>query len=77
MDLVCLVIVITCNSKFAYLDPIHGLTAKRPIDGVDGLPFVAGLLTLLRQYRSDMVKRFISLLCRYIKSTIDAQYSRY
>uniref|UniRef100_T1L5K1 Uncharacterized protein n=1 Tax=Tetranychus urticae TaxID=32264 RepID=T1L5K1_TETUR len=76
MDLVCLVIVILSNPKFIYVDKIHGLTAKKITDSADGQPFVTGLLTLLRQYRCDMVKRFISLLCRYIKSLVESSYPR-
>lgn len=43
---------------------------KEPIDGA---PFVAGCLTILRQFHSDHIEECVALFGQYIRSMVDAQ----
>ena len=49
------------------------MLAKRLPDPIDGAPFIAGCVTLLRQFHSDNTHHCLSLLGQYIRSTIETQ----
>ena len=43
---------------------------KEPLDGA---PFVAGCLTILRQFHSNHIEECIALFGQYVRSMVDAQ----
>ena len=49
------------------------MLAKRTSDPLDGAPFIAGCVTLLRQFHSDNSHHCLLLLGQYIRSTVETQ----
>ncbi len=49
------------------------MLAKRLPEPIDGAPFIAGCVTLLRQFHSDNTHHCLLLLGQYIRSIIDTQ----
>ena len=47
------------------------LVSKKPSEPVDGAPFVAGIVTLLKQFHSENTDQFLALLGQYVRSLID------
>jgi len=43
---------------------------KKPTDPLDGAPFIAGTVTLLKQFHSENTERFFALLGQYVRSAI-------
>lgn len=58
-------------AKLNYVKCVSTLTGKKPIEHVDGVSFVVGVLTLLRQFHSDIMLLFIEHAARYIASVAD------
>jgi len=46
------------------------LVCKRPAEPLDGAPFVAGTVTLLKQFHSENTEQFFALLSQYVRSMI-------
>ena len=44
-------------------------------DPLDGPPFIAGCITLLRQFHSDHTESFLAYMGQYIRSIMDTQIS--
>lgn len=74
VDWICLILVILVAQKLADAKSFHGLMAKKPTDSLDGSPFVMGLISFLNQFRVDVLRPFLKILSRYIKSTIESTY---
>ena len=51
------------------------MLAKRLPDPIDGAPFIAGCVTLLRQFHSDNTHHCLLLVGQYIRSIVDSQIS--
>uniref|UniRef100_A0A914XAT2 Uncharacterized protein n=1 Tax=Plectus sambesii TaxID=2011161 RepID=A0A914XAT2_9BILA len=51
--------VLSALPKLTYMDSI-GLIAKKPSDGLDGIPFVIGIATLLKQHHPSETAAFIN-----------------
>ena len=58
-------------NKFCYSKAIHGLTCKKG-EPCDGMPFVLGMLTILKQFHEDIMLRFIHLSSQFIETQIEA-----
>ena len=69
-DLIALTLVILINSKLIYIKNIQGLSCKKIADSCDGLPFIFGLLTLLKQHREEITIKFVANLGQYIYSQL-------
>jgi len=46
------------------------LVCKKASEPLDGAPFVAGTVTLLKQFHSENAERFFALLGQYVRSMI-------
>lgn len=53
------------------------MLAKKMPDPLDGAPFIAGCVTLLRQFHSDNTEHCLTLLGQYVRSMVDNQAQRY
>ena len=45
---------------------------RRATDPLDGAPFVAGCVTLLRQFHSDNTEHCLSLIGQYVRSMVES-----
>ena len=45
---------------------------RRGTDPLDGAPFVAGCVTLLRQFHSDNTEHCLALIGQYVRSIVEA-----
>lgn len=50
------------------------LVCRKPSDPIDGAPFIAGVITLLKQFHSDNVDKYLALCCQFIKSSVIQTY---
>ncbi len=49
------------------------MLGRKLSDPIDGPPFVAGCVTLLRQFHSDNTDQCIAYLGQYVRSMVDSQ----
>ncbi|KAI7690099.1 hypothetical protein SSS_07180 [Sarcoptes scabiei] len=65
--------------KFIYCKEINSLcsssSAQKLNESIDGLPFVFGLLTVLRQFHSDLAQRFFRFGSLFVNSWIQSSSS--
>ncbi|XP_023238570.1 WASH complex subunit 5-like, partial [Centruroides sculpturatus] len=59
-------------SKLNYVKNIDGLISKKTIEPIDGIPFVIGTLTLLRQFHQEKTGQFLAYLGQYIRSNVES-----
>lgn len=57
-----------CDDDNDTMNFLGGLASIRGNEGVDGEPFVVGLVTVLRQYHQDHTLRFLQLLAQCVTS---------
>lgn len=48
------------------------MVCKKPVDPLDGPPFIVGTLTLIRQYHTDNLDKFIALMGQYVRAMVVA-----
>ncbi|GAB0089628.1 hypothetical protein DMENIID0001_042040 [Sergentomyia squamirostris] len=65
-------LVIAHLPKFQFIKNLATLVAKKQSDQIDGAPFVAGIVTILRQFHPKITDLFLQYLCQYIVSFIEA-----
>lgn len=53
------------------------MLSRKSLDPLDGAPFVAGCVTLLRQFHSDNTEQCLQLLGQYVRSMIESHVTRY
>ncbi|XP_054154297.1 WASH complex subunit 5-like isoform X2 [Oppia nitens] len=75
LEMILLLMTITQMGKFVYLKSIHGLTAKKGSDLSDGLPFVFGVITLLRQFHENTIHQYIAHCSQYVCAQTEIQMS--
>ena len=65
------------NSSIEYLVFAGSLQLRKMSDKdpLDGPPFIAGCITLLRQFHSDHTESFLAYMGQYIRSLMEAQIS--
>jgi WASH complex subunit strumpellin len=64
-------LVVTANlPKLTYVKSVGELVCKKPAEPLDGAPFVAGAVTLLKQFHSENTDQFFALLGQYVRSMI-------
>eukprot|EP01063_Lacrimia_lanifica_P030284 TRINITY_DN4794_c0_g1_i1.p1 TRINITY_DN4794_c0_g1~~TRINITY_DN4794_c0_g1_i1.p1 ORF type:complete len:1175 (+),score=547.54 TRINITY_DN4794_c0_g1_i1:144-3668(+) len=67
-----LVLFVICHlGRFQYDPQSDSLVSKRKDDGIDGVPFVVGLVTILKQFHSDEKDAFVGYLCQYVRVLMD------
>lgn len=59
-------------SKLTYVKNIGGLISKKAIEPIDGIPFVIGTLTLLRQFHQEKTGQFLAYLGQYVRSNVES-----
>ena len=52
---------------------IGSMLCRRFSDPLDGPPFVAGCITLLRQFHTDKTEYFLEQMGQYVRSFVDSQ----
>ncbi|KPM05546.1 WASH complex subunit strumpellin-like protein [Sarcoptes scabiei] len=79
LDVILLLVVIAVMPKFIYCKEINSLcsssSAQKLNESIDGLPFVFGLLTVLRQFHSDLAQRFFRFGSLFVNSWIQSSSS--
>ena len=50
-------------------------TGRKATEPLDGAPFVAGCVTLLRQFHSDNTEHCLALIGQFVRSLIEVQVS--
>ncbi|CAG2161735.1 unnamed protein product [Oppiella nova] len=73
LELISFLLTITQIGKFVYIKAIHGLGAKKGSDHSDGLPFVMGMITFLRQFHENTTHQFISHCSQYVCAQTEIQ----
>ncbi|XP_065842936.1 WASH complex subunit 5-like isoform X2 [Oscarella lobularis] len=58
--------------KLAYHKSVGSMVCKKPVDPLDGPPFIVGTLTLIRQYHTDNLDKFIALMGQYVRAMVVA-----
>lgn len=58
-------------SKLVYVKNISTLIGKKPVDHIDGTSFIVGVLTVLKQFHSDVTHSFIEHIARYTTAIAD------
>lgn len=57
-------------SKFAYNAALGAILPKKQKDSHDWIPFVVGVITLLRQFHSLHTQQFLAYLGQYVRACI-------
>ncbi|RWS06411.1 WASH complex subunit strumpellin-like protein, partial [Dinothrombium tinctorium] len=78
IDIIVHILVVLIMSRLVYVKAIHGLSCKKSVDSCDGVPYICGVLTLLRQHHENHTTKFLFYCSKYINSLmeINAQSSR-
>lgn len=53
------------------------MVSKKYNDPLDSTAFVMGLVTLLKQYHSDITEQFLAVLGQYVRSMVDANVNKW
>ncbi|KAK2181203.1 hypothetical protein NP493_407g06015 [Ridgeia piscesae] len=67
--------VVSQLPKLVYLKSIGELICKKTSDPIDGVPFIHGIITLLKQFHSDDTDQFLALIGQYVRSMVEASQS--
>ena len=70
-------ILITRNYLCVNFFFLAGMVSKKYNDHLDSTTFVMGLVTLLKQYHSEVTDQFFSLLGQYVRSNADSNISKW
>ncbi|KAL5456944.1 hypothetical protein EMCRGX_G034172 [Ephydatia muelleri] len=65
--------IISQLTKLEYTKSLGSMKSRRPIDPIDGPPFVAGCISLLHQFHPDHTHQCLECLGQYVRSTVEAQ----
>ncbi|KAI2805344.1 hypothetical protein RDWZM_008639 [Blomia tropicalis] len=76
LDTILLLLLASQMSKFVYVKEISGLTSSNASlksgEAIDGVPYVIGILTLLRQFHVELANRFLKLCSQFVNAWINA-----
>mmetsp|Transcript_15193 Transcript_15193/g.38374 ORF Transcript_15193/g.38374 Transcript_15193/m.38374 type:complete len:276 (+) Transcript_15193:812-1639(+) len=70
VPLVMFLFVIAHLHKFTYEKAIGSLMCKSKNEAFDGVPFVVGVLTILKQFHSSHTQTFIAYLSQFVRVSI-------
>lgn len=62
--------------KLTYDKSFGGLVCKDKKQPLDGVPFVVGIVTILKQFHSSVTHKFLAFLGQYVRSHINSSYTR-
>ncbi|KAK8773941.1 hypothetical protein V5799_011527, partial [Amblyomma americanum] len=71
LPLFMMLFTVTHLAKFTYISSQGGLLSKKGVDSIDGLPFVLGSFTFLKQFHQDNLTQFLAYLGQYVRSQLD------
>ena len=66
-------IIIIMRVGILYLPSAGSMICRRMSDPIDGPPFVAGCITVLRQFHSDNTDQCLAYFGQYVRSMVDSQ----
>lgn len=72
-DIATAMVLLTISqlSKLNYVKNISTLIGKKSSEHIDGISFVVGILTVLRQFHVDVMQMFIDEMSQYVVSMAD------
>uniref|UniRef100_A0A1E1XMR4 WASH complex subunit strumpellin n=1 Tax=Amblyomma sculptum TaxID=1581419 RepID=A0A1E1XMR4_AMBSC len=71
LPLFMMLFTVTHLAKFTYISSQGGLLSKKGVDSIDGLPFVLGSFTFLKQFHQDNLTQFLAYLGQYVRSQLE------
>ncbi|XP_077547549.1 WASH complex subunit strump isoform X4 [Haemaphysalis longicornis] len=71
LPLFMMLFTVTHMAKFTYISSQGGLVSKKGVDTLDGLPFVLGSFTFLKQFHQDNLTQFLAYLGQYVRSLLE------
>ncbi|CAN8006003.1 unnamed protein product, partial [Ixodes pacificus] len=71
LPLFMMLFTVTHMTKFTYVSTLGGLVSKKGVESIDGLPFVLGSFTFLKQFHQDNTEQFLAYLGQYVRSLLD------
>ena len=63
----------SCRGLCNAMSCAGGMLFKNIKEPLDGAPFVAGCLTILRQFHSNHIEECVALFGQFVRSMVDAQ----
>lgn len=63
--------VVSHVPKFTFNLNTRSLAPKK-INEVDGMPFVVGIISIMRQFNSEVMIMFVECLCRYLSAQLES-----
>ncbi|XP_033124935.1 WASH complex subunit 5-like [Anneissia japonica] len=72
LSLITFLFVTSQLPKLQYVKSVGSMVAKQIKDPIDGPPFIAGTITLLKQFHSENTDQFLALLGQYVRSHVEA-----
>merc|ERR1712224_698301 len=78
-DLPCVLFlfVISQLPKFQYHKSLGTLVAVKNVkEPLDGTPFVVGVLTILKQFHSSNIQKFLAYMSQYIRALINKMFTK-
>lgn len=72
LSLFMMLFTVTHMSKLVYVSKLGGLISKRNVEMIDGLPFILGSFTFLKQFHRDNTSQFLAYLGQYVRSNVEA-----
>lgn len=80
LDTILLLLLVGQMPKFVYVKEVNALAASstslRIGDAIDGVPFVIGFLTVLRQFHGELSNQFFRLSSQLVNAFIQASSSK-
>ena len=59
----------TANAQLFLVFVVPGtMVARRPTDQIDSVPFVVGMITVLKQFHSEYTEQFLARCGQYVRS---------
>lgn len=71
LPLFMMLFTVTHMAKFTCISSQGGLVSKKGVDTLDGLPFVLGSFTFLKQFHQDNLTQFLAYLGQYVRSLLE------
>ncbi|XP_071964498.1 WASH complex subunit 5-like [Antedon mediterranea] len=72
LSLITFLFVTSQLPKLQYVKSVGSMIARQIKDPIDGPPFIAGTITLLKQFHSENTDQFLALLGQYVRSHVEA-----
>ncbi|XP_015590891.1 WASH complex subunit 5 [Cephus cinctus] len=76
VEIIMFLFTVTQVHKLYYSKSIAGLLSKKVQDPVDAIAFAIGMQTVLRQFHTSALNRYVALLCEYIMLFVNVESSK-